>query len=376
MTSRERHEARYQRRKALRDKKKYRMENQNYGLIFSYGHLYEAYRLCRRSVAWKASTQSYITQAPVMVYKAYDALKKEKFRPMGFHEFDLYERGKRRHIQSVHMKERVVQRCLCDYCLTPVLTRSFIYDNGASMQNRGYTFAIRRMIRHLQYHYRKHGQEGYILLFDFSKFFDSISHTLILQILDGMLCDVRIKRLVKMMVDAFGERGLGLGSQISQLLALISCNKLDHYAKEVLRIHGYGRYMDDGYMIHESKEHLQKCLEDIKRICARLEINLNIRKTQIVKLSHGFTYLKTRFYLTESGKVIRKIYKRSITKMRQKLKKLRKKLTVGEMTIADVVASWNSWYAYAKTFSAYHTRMNMQKLFYRLFEREVMEYVL
>lgn len=376
MTSQERHELRYQRRKAKRDQKKYRRENQDYDLIFSYEHLYSAYLKCRRNVAWKASTQNYIAQAPLNVYHTFDILKREKFKTLGFHEFDLYERGKHRHIRSVHMKERVVQRCLCDQCLTPMLTRAFVYDNGASMENKGYTFAIRRMIRHLQYHYRKHGTEGYILLFDFSKFFESISHDVVKKILEDRLCDDRVKRLTFHLIDAFGDGGLGLGSQISQLLALISCNSLDHYVKEKLRIRGYGRYMDDGYLIHESKQYLQECLKEIKAICEELHVNLNLKKTQIVKISRGFTYLKTRFFLLPTGQVVRKIYKRSVTKMRQKLKKLRKLLTAGKVTITDVMASWNSWRSYALTFSAWHTVQNMQELFYQLFESEVMAHVL
>lgn len=48
--------------------------------------------------------------------------------------------------------------------------RTFIYDNGASMVRKGYDFAIRRMEHHLRHHFRKHGTDGYILLFDFSKF--------------------------------------------------------------------------------------------------------------------------------------------------------------------------------------------------------------
>ena len=70
-------------------------------------------------------------------------------------------------------------------------------------------------------------------------------------------------RLVNGFIDDFGEVGLGLGSQISQVSALMYPNKLDHYIKEELRIQAYGRYMDDGYLVHESKEHLQHCLQEI-----------------------------------------------------------------------------------------------------------------
>ena len=165
----------------------------------------------------------------------------------------------------------------------------------------------------------------------------------------------------------FGEKGLGLGSQISQTFALASANRLDHYIKEYCGVRGYGRYMDDGYLIDYSKEYLQWCLEGIRRICKKLDITLNEKKTQIVKLSHGFTYLKTRFYLTDTGKVLRKIYKRSVTRERRKLKKFVPLLQSGIMTYEDVYTSWQSWKSYALNFSAWRTIQNVGKLFDDLF---------
>lgn len=369
MTSEERREARYQRRKARRAEKKAAQcaMCDNFDWVFSYEHLYHSYKMCRRNVAWKASVQKYMTQAPLNVLQTYTRLMNGKFKTTGFFEFDIMERGKKRHIRSVTISERVVQRCLCDYALVPVLCRTFVYDNGASMKNKGYTFASKRLTQHLHEHYRKYGQDGYILLFDFSKFFDRVSHKLVKAILHKEFTDERILALTEHFIDAFGSIGMGLGSQISQILALASANRLDHYIKEVCGIRGYGRYMDDGYLIHPDKAYLQKCLEGIKAICDELEITLNTKKTQIVKLSHGFTYLKVRYYLLPSGKVVKKIYRRSVTKMRHKLKSFQQKVADGIMTYKDVYQSWQSWRAYAANFNAYRTIQRMGDLYNQLF---------
>ena len=377
MNSIERKEARYQRRKAARAAKKAERlaDADNFEKVFSYENLYWAYRCCRRGVSWKSSVQRYIATAPLMIAQTRVRLMKGTYRSPGFFEFDLYERGKKRHIRSTIIGERVVQRCLCDNSLIPAITPTFVYDNGASMKNKGYDFAFRRMTQHLREHYRKHGNEGYVLLFDFSKFFDNISHKVVKGLFDKTFTDERIKKLAGHFVDAFGDIGLGLGSQISQILALASANRLDHYIKEVLRIRGYGRYMDDGYLIHESKEYLKKCLESIKEICKMLEIKLNEKKTQLVKLSHGFIWLKSRIYLTKTGKVIRKIYKRSITHMRRKLKVMRKLLAEKRITRLDVYNSWQSWRGYAKRFNAWHTIRSMGDLYDKLFVFEEASYV-
>lgn len=368
MTSEERREARYQRRQKKRQLQKLSRtwEYDYFPSVFCYGNLYRAYRKCRLGVAWKGSTQKFITQAPLEVFRIWDNLDKNRWKSKGFYEFDIFERGKARHIKSVTMDERVVQRCLCDNALVPVLQPTFIYDNGASTKDKGYHFAISRCEKHPHDHYRKHGQTGYVLTFDFSKFFDNVDHTLIEDIVRNNFTDQRLIDLTHYLVHAFGDKGLGLGSQVSQTFALASANRLDHYCKEVLQIHGYGRCMDDGYLISESKEYLQYCLTCIQQICDELHIKLNTKKTRITKLSKGFTFLKCKFFLTSTGKVVKKIYKESVTKMRRKLKKLFPMMMQGILTYQDVYQAFQSWRSYAAHFDAWHAIRNMDQLFDKL----------
>ena len=369
-----RKENRYQRRRIKRQWKVERLRKKydDYENVFSFKNLYRAYKKCRRHVSWKSSVQKYIVNAPLHVFRTFKALMAQKFKSSGFYEFWLCERGKLRYIRSVVMKERVVQRCLCDNALVPMLQRTFIYDNGACMKNKGYSFANRRLNRHILRHTRRHGREGYVLIYDFRKFFDRVSHALVKGIVDRTFRDKRIVKLTYHFIDAFGDVGLGLGSQVSQILALASANKLDHIIKEKLRVKGYARYNDDGYLISESKEFLNYCKGVIRETCNSLGITLNEKKTQIVKLSK-FTWLKVRHLITRGNKRVRKIYRRSVTKERQNLKKFRKKVEYGEMSAADVNASFVSWMGYAKNFNSWHTRNNMLNLFDELFGTQMKE---
>lgn len=369
MTSEERRAARRIRRSIRRaEKKKARMETAGrFDGVFNFPNLFYSYKRCRRGVTWKASVQRYMATAPIQIAGALERLRKGTYRSPGFFEFDLCERGKRRHIRSTVIGERVVQRCLCDNALIPALCPSLIYDNGASMKDKGYHFCMDRLEHHLREHYRKHGTEGYVLLYDFRHFFDSISHEVLKRILDRAFEDQRIKALTGHFIDAFGEVGLGLGSQISQVLALAATNRMDHYIKEKLRIKQYGRYNDDGYLIHHSKAYLKHCLKVMIKICRILKVQLNPKKTQIVKISHGFKWLQARIYLTKTGKVVRKICKKSVVRMRRKLKSMCKKLEQGRMRFKDVYQSFQSWRGYARTFDAWNTVQSMGRLFNNLF---------
>lgn len=95
MTSEERRAARYQRRQAARAAKRAKRcpGCDDFDTVFSYRHLYRSYQISRRGVAWKASVQKYITQAPLNVWNTYDRLRRGTFRTSGFFEFDLRERG-------------------------------------------------------------------------------------------------------------------------------------------------------------------------------------------------------------------------------------------------------------------------------------------
>lgn len=366
---------RYQRRQQKRQEKRARLsEHDSFASVFSYANLYRSYCLCRKGVAWKASVQKFIAVAPLSVYQIYDKLKRGTYRSPGFFEFDLFERGKARHIQSNTIGERVVQRTLCDQALNPILCRTFIHDNGAALPRKGYDFAINRLTCHLRRHVQKYGQNGYILLFDFRRFFDNVDHALVKAELRRQFTDQRIIKITSHFVDMFGDRGLGLGSQISQVLALVSGNRLDHYIKEELGIKGYARYMDDGYLIHHSKAYLQECLLKIRALCAKLGIVLNEKKTQIFKLSRGFSWLKMRVFVTPTGKIVKKIYKHSVTRERRKLKKLRKMLTVGKVTLEDCYNAWQSWRAYALRFNAWRTMKTMGQLYDSLFVYEEVDY--
>lgn len=370
MNSAERREARYQRRKAARMKKKAAAlrEYGDFETVFSFERLYESYRASVRGVGWKASTQRYKAASLANVTKTHEELIAGRYRSKGFYEFDIVERGKPRHIRSVHISERVVQRCLCDYCLVPILSRSFIYDNGASLRGKGYDFAVSRVTHFLTEHYRKHGREGYVLVFDFSKYFDTAQHEPVFREFERSGIDDRLVALSKYFIQNFGDVGLGLGSQVSQIAALALPNRIDHYIKDVLGMKYYARYMDDGCIISESKEKLEICLRELRRLCAEHGIRLNPKKTQIIKLTRGFTFVKVRFRYGANGKVVRRATYKGIRHMRAKIRIFRRWVDSGRMTAADVETSLVSWRGHMKRFHSYHMEQSVERLYRELFK--------
>ena len=349
MTSAERREARFQRRKAKREEARLKRSREcgDFEEVFSFRHLYRSGKKCCKGVYWKNSTQRYIGNLIANTAKTRRELLTGTFRHRGFHQFDLVERGKKRHIRSVHISERVVQKCLCDYCIVPIYSASFIYDNSASLKNRGMDFALRRTVCHLQRHFRKYGLTGGVLLYDFHSYFDTAPHEPLFRECERRIHDPRLKALANSFIEDFGPYGLGLGSQVSQTYALLLPSPLDHFFKETLRIKGYSRYMDDGQAIHPDIHFLEtEGIGGLEKMCDRLGLTLNRKKTRVVPIADYYKWLKTKFILTSTGAVVLKMNRESTAIIRRKYRSFKAKIENGSMTLADVRCSHNSYHGH------------------------------
>ena len=369
-------------------------------------NIYEAFRNSQKGVDWKESVQRYEASLLKNINRTVKVLSNGTYSQKPFYEFPLFERGKRRHVKSLHISDRVINRAVCDYVLNPSLQRYLIYDNGASIKGRGIGFTRNRLDRHLRRYYRKHGDnKGYILLIDFRKFFDNIDHEKLINFIHEKIPDEMAMEIVRYLISTFevdvsymseeeyehcrkelfnsleyyntipkeartGEKmmrkSLGIGSQISQISGIFYPTKMDNYCKIVKSIQFYGRYMDDTYVISDSKEYLRQLLDDLVRICTELGIHVNRKKTQICPLTK-FTFLKTKYKLTKTGKIIKNMPHDNIVRQRRKLKKMAKLVKEGKIKYSDVRNGYGSWRGNAQWYNAYQTVKRMDRLHDNLF---------
>ena len=369
MTSKERREIRYQNRKSAREEKRRAFAAQYDSLerITDLNVLHRAFRKARKGVMWKTSVQRYnMNELKNIAGTRHDILDGKDVRK-GFIEFTVFERGKKRPIKSVHIAERVPQHALCQAVLIPLFSRGLIKENGACLKGRGVQYQRNLLKEHLRKSFKVRGDGGYIYLFDFSGFFDSILHEPILALHMKYLTDTPLIEFSMRFYDAFGLRGLGLGSECSQIGAVAYPNALDHMAKQDLGISGYGRYMDDGHMIDESKAYLAECDKRFQAHAATLGLTVNPRKTQIVKISRRFRFLKSLYKVTETGHIAEIPWGASVTRMRRKLAKFSKFVKAGEMDYKDALGAYLSWRGSILKQDARRIAWEMNKVFYRHF---------
>ena len=375
MTSEERREARYQRRKEKR-----KLKREKHFLLYddekkltSLNNLRKSVKQCSKGVRWKSSIPRYNHNYLYYITKARLDILQNKNITKGFICFVVYERGKLRKIKAVKIEERVIQKTLCREVLLPALKKYLITDNGACIKGKGTQFAIKRCTQQLCRYFKENGNEGYVYQFDFKSYFDSIPLDGLYRMLLEDFKDGIIRKILYDLLDSFrkfGDHELGLGSEVSQICAVYYLNKFDHLIKDQMGVKSYNRYMDDGYLLFKTKEEAKQCHKLLSDFIKSLGISFNSNKTHISKIENGFTYLKVRFLLKDNGKVVRTISSSRFVRERRKLKKYRKFVDEGIMMIDDVCQQASSVMGTFKYAESYHARRNLQKTFNKLFNKD------
>lgn len=315
-----------------------------YEKIYRFENLYRAYKATARCKRTKDEVIKFELNLADNLWSLHDELKNKTYHSGGYHKFMIYD-PKEREIQALSFRDRVVQHSLCDNALTPYFEKRLVFDCAACRKNKGTHFAMERLSGFMREFYKTHKTNGYFLKCDVRKFFDSIDHS-VLKYLLRKYPDKDILRLLYQIIDSHNSdtnKGLPMGNQSSQWFALYYLDKIDRVIKEKYKIKYYTRYMDDLVLLHESKEHLQSCLNELTDIAEnKLKISFN-EKTQIFPVSEGVDYLGWRFYLTESGKVIRRLRTSNKRRFKRRLKAFADKYSRDEMTLEEIQRSLASY---------------------------------
>lgn len=381
--------------------------------LFDANSLYRAYKATLKASPMKPQTQKFELNWLHNIAVLHEQLNTGAYVPSKKIQFIIRERGKVRLIRASLVPDKVVQHAFCDDVLLPYIRPKLIYDNYASLKDRGVAMARKRFELMVHRFYCKHKtNQGYILLMDFSGYYDNLWHSLVFSAMskcikgDGniwllktiikscrkdisFLSATEISRLYygkykaldyidipkeKLTGKKYLYKGLDIGDQVAQIAAIYFPTPMDNYIKIVKGEKLYGRYMDDSFIISESKGHLLELLKEIKTITDKLGIILNHNKVKILPLSRAFSFLQIKYFLTPTGKLVKRINPKRVTTMRRKLKKLSAKVKSGERSYELTRNLFRSWSKDFYRLMSKQQRQNMDKLYNDLFQKEEAEY--
>lgn len=372
--------------------------------------LYEAFKASMKGSAWKEEPQRFEIDFLSEITRLHQELESRTYKTSPGTEFTLNERGKIRYIHGSRIRDRVVRHSLCDEELAEALKPYLIHNNGASQKGKGISFSRNMFERDLHnYWLENRTNEGYVGFIDLSKFYDNIQHEKIKELIDLKISEFSQWLLGEILStfeidvsymddeefshcmerrfnsveyhekisdeqrtgEKFMPKSVDIGDQVSQDIGVFFPTRLDNYAKIVRGCKRYGRYMDDIYIIGESKEYVESVIAGIKVEAEKLGLFINEKKTRVVKLSGTYKYLQVKYSLTETGKVIKRINPKSVTRERRKIKAYKRLLDKGEMLYEDIEQAVKSWMGtFARLMSKKQIK-NMKALYKELFGKEL-----
>ena len=206
----------------------------------------------------------------------------------------------------------------------------------------------------------KLANEGYVWVvdLDLAKFFDTVNHSKLLQLLSEKIKDGRVISLIHKFLRApvleDGKStpntiGTPQGGPISPTLANIMLNELDKKLEE--RGHPFVRYADDMMIFCKSRKSAERTLANIKPfIEKKLFLKLNEEKTKIRYIgSTDVKFLGFGFYLTKEGKVKARPHQKSKDKCVKRLKEITRRnrgqsLEAFRKQLSEFVRGWVNYF--------------------------------
>ena len=295
----------------------------SYDELTDFVHLYKSHKIARCNKRHKYDVIRFENDLFFNLCKLERELKLNKYKIGGYRTFFVYE-PKKREIQALGYKDRIVQHTLCDNFLIPFYKHKLILCNCACQENKGTYFARQKLKSFLVEYLKKYGKNGYVLKCDIKKYFANINHNILKNMLNKDIKDKKIFNLMNIIIDSYNfdaKKGLPIGNQVSQLMGVVYMDKIDRLIKEKLQIKYYIRYMDDLVLMHHDKEYLKFCLKQVEEKLKELDLVLN-NKTQIINICKGMEFLGGKYYILKSGKVIIKIKKQTVCKIKNSQKVL------------------------------------------------------
>lgn len=292
----------------------------------TYENLMKAHNLSKRGKGYRKEIILFNLKQEEYIYWLYEQLKSGKYEHGGYTEFYITE-PKLRRIEKSRYIDRIVHRWIADNFLEEYFVKTFISTTYACIKNRGMHKACID-VQKAMLHCKRIWNDYYILKMDIRKYFDNIDKDILYKIICKKIIDEKLLKIIKQIIySTSGKKGQPIGNYTSQCFANIYLNELDQYAKCQLKIKYWFRYMDDAIILTRTKEEAKLILKNITNFLKiKLELELN-QKTQIFKSKQGVNFCG--YKINEYRLKIRDKGKR---KLKKKVKKLKYKIRIGEIT--------------------------------------------
>ncbi len=251
--------------------------------ITDFNNLRLAYLKALRGKRNTAAAIIFGLKADENLYKIKNTLESGTYKTAPYHQFKIYD-PKERIITAASFEDRIIHHA-CMNVLEPLFEKQFIFHTYACRKNKGCHKAI-------YFAFKKAKSCKYFLKLDVRKYFDSICHKKLKELLCKILKDERVLKVLFEIIDSYHVsegRGLPIGNLTSQFFANFYLSPLDHFVLESLKPVSYVRYMDDIIIFSSSKSQLKFIFNQMKNFIYYFD--LAFKQPEINSCKNGLPFL-------------------------------------------------------------------------------------
>ena len=276
---------------------------------------------------------------------------KYKPNPVRRVEIPKEEKGRVRKLGIPTVVDRLVQQAITQE-LTQLFEPQFSENSYGFRPGRSQHDALRAC--------KKNVDEGYVYVVsvDLEKFFDTVNHSKLIEVLSRTIKDGRVVSLIHKYLNAGvlqngffekTEEGVPQGGPLSPLCGNVMLNELDKELEH--RGHRFVRYADDVLIFCKSRRSAERRLENIIPFIEReLFLKVNQAKTTVTHVSKT-KYLGYAFYRNR-GKCRFRVHPKSAKKMKGRIREITQKNKgwsndYRRQKLAEYVRGWINYYKLA-----------------------------
>lgn len=265
----------------------------NYLNLISIENLFQAWNEFKKGKRKRLDVQLFERNLEDNLFNLHLELKNKSYKHGGYESFYIND-PKRRHIHKAQVKDRIVHHLLYKY-LYELFDKAFVYDSYSCRIDKGTHRGVKRLENFARIVSKNYTRPCWALKLDIRKFFASVDHKILLQLLEERIKNKDILCLLSEIIKSFNyedDKGIPLGNLTSQVFANIYMNELDQFVKHKSKVKSYVRYADDFIILSDSKGYLKNLVNPISEFL-KINLNLELHPKKIIfrKLNWGIDFL-------------------------------------------------------------------------------------
>lgn len=265
--------------------------------IIALEHLFSSWEGFKRGKGSRTDVQEFEWKLEENTFALHRELESRTYTHSPYSAFFICD-PKQRHIHKATVRDRILHHAVFSI-LNPIFEPSFISHSFSCRDGKGTHKAVDALEKMLRKVSHNAHEPCFVLQCDIHKFFDSVDHNILLNILGKRIKDEDAMWLLKDIVGSFksarftpATKGVPIGNLTSQLFANVYLNELDQFIKHTLRVQNYVRYTDDFAIVSNDPEYLRSLIQPIRAFLQeRLCLDLHPRKISMRRYRQGIDFL-------------------------------------------------------------------------------------